>query len=129
MTDPIADMLTRIRNASRVRKGDVYIPFSKLKLAIIKILKEEGFIAGYEEQKTGKFGGIVVQLKYEDKQPTITTLKRISKPGRRVYVAHEDLPRVLNNIGIAIVSNSQGIMTNKAARKLGLGGEILCEIY
>jgi small subunit ribosomal protein S8 len=130
MTDPIADMLTRIRNASQVGKADVYIPFSKIKLAMVKILKQEGLIEAYEEVKEGnKFGGITVQLKYDGREAVIKNLKRISKPGQRVYVTKDNLPRVLNNMGIAIISNSQGIMTNKAARKLGLGGEVLCEIY
>lgn len=133
MTDPIADMLTRIRNASAVKKKQVYIPFSKIKLEIVKILKAEGFIAGFEEIKPGssdqKFGGIEVALKYEDGKSVITDIKKISKPGRRIYATSDNLPNVLNNIGIAIVSTSQGIMTNKKARKMGLGGEIICEIY
>lgn len=136
MTDPIADMLTRIRNASRVGKSEVFIPFSKIKLEILRILKKEGFIDGFEEIKPdgketdeSRFGGFVVTLKYENDQPVISSLKKISKPGRRVYASKEDLPRVLNNFGIAIVSTSQGIMTNKQAKKVGLGGEILCEVY
>lgn len=134
MTDPIADMLTRMRNALRVKKSEVFVPFSKLKLAIVKILKQEGYIEGFEEIKPGsedqRFGGIMIQLKYdEERQPTITVLKRISKPGIRRYVSNEELPKVLNGFGIAIISNSQGVMTNKKARQLGLGGEVLCEIY
>ena len=133
MTDPIADMLTRIRNASVIRKKQVYIPFSKMKLEILKILKTEGFIKGFEEIKLGtdgqKFGGLEVELKYEDKNPAITNIKKISKPGLRVYATKDELPRVLNDLGIAIISTSQGVMTNKKARKLGLGGEIICEIY
>jgi len=134
MTDPIADMLTRIRNASKTKKAEVFIPFSKLKLDVVKILKNEGFIAGFEEikpEKTGpnKFGGINVTLKYEDDQSVITALNRISKPGRRVYAAKDKLPRVLNNLGIAVISTSSGVMTNKEAKKAGLGGEILCEVY
>jgi small subunit ribosomal protein S8 len=133
MTDPIADMLTRIRNASAVKKKQVYVPFSKIKLEILKILKSEGFITGFEEIKPGsddkKFGGIEVELKYEDGKSVITNIKKISKPGRRIYAANDNLPKVLNNLGIAILSTSQGIMTNKKAKKLGLGGEIICEIY
>ena len=133
MTDPIADMLTRIRNASVIRKKQVYIPFSKIKLEILKILKTEGFIKGFEEIKPGtdgqKFGGLEVELKYEDKTPAITAIKKISKPGLRVYATKDELPRVLNDLGLAIISTSQGVMTNKKARKLGLGGEIICEIY
>lgn len=133
MTDPIADMLTRIRNASAVKKPKAYVPFSKMKLEIIKILKSEGYIDGYDQIKPGsedhKFGGIDVILKYIDDKSAIDTINRISKPGRRVYAPKEDLPRVLNGIGIAIVSTSQGIMTNNKAKKLGLGGEIICEVY
>lgn len=133
MTDPIADMLTRIRNASRVGKREVFVPFSKLKLAIVKILKQEGFIEGYEEIKSEsadhRFGGIMITLKYDERKPAMSSLKRVSTPGRRVYAGKEDLPRVLNGFGVAIVSNSQGIMTARAAQKLGLGGEVLCEIY
>lgn len=133
MTDPIADMLTRIRNASAVKKKQVYIPFSKIKLEILKILKSEGFISNFEEIKPGsndqKFGGFEVELKYEGGNSVITNIKKISKPGRRVYATSDDLPKVLNNLGIAIMSTSQGVMTNKKAKKLGLGGEIICEIY
>lgn len=133
MTDPIADMLTRIRNASAVKKKQVYIPFSKIKLEILKILKSEGFISGFEEIKPGsedqKFGGINVDLKYVDGRSVIENIQKVSKPGRRVYATSDNLPNVLNNIGIAIVSTSAGVMTNKKARKLKLGGEIICEIY
>ncbi len=133
MTDPIADMLTRIRNASAVKKKQTFIPFSKIKLEILKILKSEGFIIGFDEIKPGtndqKFGGIDVILKYEGGKSVITNIQKVSKPGRRIYADNENLPKVLNNIGIAIVSTSQGIMTNKKAKKLGLGGEIICEIY
>ncbi|NCN07151.1 30S ribosomal protein S8 [Candidatus Falkowbacteria bacterium] len=133
MTDPIADMLTRIRNASAVKKKQVYIPFSKIKLEILKILKSEGFISGFEEIKPGsadlKFGGINVDLKYIDGKSAIENIQKVSKPGRRIYATSENLPNVLNNIGIAIVSTSAGVMTNKKARKLKLGGEIICEIY
>ncbi|MEI6288281.1 MAG: 30S ribosomal protein S8 [bacterium] len=133
MTDPIADMLTRIRNAIRVRKTEVAIPFSKLKLGLLKILKQEGFVSGYEELKVGedgnKFGGLIVKLKYNEGQSAIASIKRVSKPGRRVYAAKDELPKVLNNYGIAIISTSAGLMTNREARKAGLGGEVVCEIY
>ncbi|MFA5047897.1 MAG: 30S ribosomal protein S8 [Patescibacteria group bacterium] len=134
MTDPIADMLTRIRNASRVKKAEVYIPFSKIKLEIIKILKKEGFIADFQEIKPGeegyKFGGFLITLKYdEEKQPVIGNLKRVSRPGRRMYATKENLPVIMNNYGLAIISTSQGLLTNKQAKKLGLGGEIICQIY
>jgi len=136
MNDPIADMLTRIRNAFKVKKAEVFIPFSKIKLDIAKILKKEGYIAGFEEVKPGddritdsRFGGILVSLKYEDKESVISTINRVSKPGRRVYVSKIEMPRVLNGLGLAIVSTSQGIMTGSQARKVGLGGEVLCEVY
>jgi small subunit ribosomal protein S8 len=133
MTDPIADMLTRIRNAIRTHKAEVFIPFSKIKLEIAKIMKRQGFINGFAEvEKTpeNKFGGLTVSLKYdEDKQPAVSGLKRISKPGRRVYAAKDELPVVLNNFGISIISTSAGLMTNKEAKKKGLGGEIICELY
>lgn len=133
MTDPIADMLTRIRNSYRIKKGEVFIPFSKMKLEIVKILKREGFIADFEEIKPGtegyKFGGINVVLKYDDAEPAITAINRVSKPGRRVYVDKDNLPVVINNYGIAILSTSKGLMTNRQAKKAGLGGEVVCEIY
>jgi small subunit ribosomal protein S8 len=132
MTDPIADMLTRIRNASRVRKQEVFIPFSKIKLGMIKILKKEGFIQDFEELKPdaiNKFDGFNLTLKYENNVCTINSLKRISKPGRRVYIAKDKIPAVRNNFGISIISTSAGIMTNREAKKAGLGGELLCEIY
>ena len=133
MTDPIADMLTRIRNAARTRKAEVFVPFSKMKLAILKIMKKHGFISGFEEVEKSpenKFGGLQVSLKYdENKQAAISGLKRISKPGRRIYAAKDKLPVVLNNFGISIISTSAGLMTNKEAKKKGLGGEIICEIY
>jgi small subunit ribosomal protein S8 len=133
MTDTIADMLTRIRNASKIKKASVFVPFSKMKLELAKILKREGFISDINEIKPGtegcKFGGLEVVLKYNDGQPAITTIKRLSKPGQRRYVSKDDLSIVLNNYGIAIISTSSGIMTNKQAKKSGLGGEAICEVY
>jgi small subunit ribosomal protein S8 len=127
--DPIADMLTRIRNASRVKKSEVVFPFSKIKFNIAKILEKEGFV-GKVERKGKDDGEISVSLKYkENRQPIIASLKRISKPGCRIYVTKDELPKVLGGLGIAIISTSQGVMTNKEARKNGLGGEVLCEIY
>lgn len=127
--DPIADMLTRIRNASKVKKSEVVFPFSKIKFAIAKILEKEGFVGKVE--KLGKdYGEISVSLKYkENKQPVISSLKRVSKSGCRIYVSKDKLPRVLGDFGIAIISTPQGLMTNKEARKKGLGGEVICEIY
>jgi small subunit ribosomal protein S8 len=133
MTDPIADMLTRIRNSSQVKKDKVFIPFSKVKVEIAKILKREGFIADFSEIKPDtegfKFGGIEITLKYDNGQSAITSVKRVSKPGQRQYVAKDELPVVLNNYGIAIISTSSGLMTNKQAKKAGLGGEVVCAIY
>jgi len=133
MTDTIADMLTRIRNASRVKKQQVFVPFSKMKLEIVKILKREGFVADFSEIKPGtegyKFGGLLIDLKYEDGKSAITSIKRISKPGQRRYVNKDELPIVLNNYGIAILSTSSGLVTAKQAKKTGLGGEVICEVY
>ncbi|MCD6214378.1 MAG: 30S ribosomal protein S8 [Candidatus Desulfofervidus sp.] len=130
ITDPIADMLTRIRNAIQANKGEVEIPSSKLKLSIIRILKQEGYIQQHKLIKDGKQGIIKISLKYnEDKKSVISGLKRISKPGRRIYVKKEQLPYVLNGLGIAIISTSKGILTDKQARALGIGGEWLCSIW
>ncbi len=129
MIDPIADMLTRIRNALAVRKTEVVIPYSRLKFLIANVLEEGRWVESIEKIEGSPAASIRIILRYEESGlPTIQTLKRISSPGRRVYTGHDNLPRVLNNYGIAIVSTSQGIMTNTQARKLGIGGEILCEI-
>ena len=129
MTDPIADMLTRIRNASAVNKPEVVLPYSKQKYNIAKLLLEEGYIRGVEKSKN-KFDEIIIKLRYrKDKTPYISHIKRISKPGRRVYIGKDDLPVILNNIGIAIISTSRGLLTNKKAKKMKIGGEIICEIY
>ncbi|MCD6320171.1 MAG: 30S ribosomal protein S8 [Candidatus Desulfofervidaceae bacterium] len=130
ITDPIADMLTRIRNAIMAKKPEVEVPASKLKLNIVRILKEEGYIQQYKLIKDGKQGIIKISLKYDDnKESVISVLKRVSKPGRRVYVNKQALPRVLNGLGIAIISTSKGVMTDKQARALGIGGEWLCSIW
>jgi len=136
MTDPIADMLTRIRNALAVGKKEVVFPFSKIKFEIGKILENEGFIKKIEKipanlnQKEGKFEQLKVDLKYLDnKDPAIRNLKRVSKPGQRIYVKKDQLPKVLGGLGIAIISTSKGLMTDKEARKRKLGGEIICEIW
>lgn len=128
ITDPISDMLTRIRNASTVRKAEVRIPYSKLKLAIAKILAQEGYVAAVEKVGTGH-GDIRIVLKYESTEPIIRAITRVSKPGHRAYAGYGDLPRVLSDRGIAIVSTSQGVMTNKEARKRKLGGEVICEVF
>lgn len=127
MTDPIADMLTRLRNAALASKVEVNVPFSKVKFAIAKILEKEKYLAAVEivEDKTE----IKITLKYEDEKPVISMIKRMSKVGRRVYAKKDELPRVLNGLGIAILSTSKGIMTNREAKHLGLGGEVICEVY
>ncbi len=128
MTDPIADMLTRIRNANSVNHDKVEIPVSKLKVAIADILKAEGFIKGYEINAENRM--MVVTLKYgANKEKVISGIKRISKPGLRVYSQKDQLPKVLGGLGIAVISTSQGLMTDKAARKAGLGGEVLAYVW
>ncbi len=129
MTDPIADMLTRIRNAIMVRHDSVTVPASKLKLGIAKILKEEGFIADYEIVKGKPHREIKVQLRYIDNKPAISGLKRISKPGLRLYVQKKEIPRVYGGLGIAILSTSQGLKTGQQAWRQGSGGELLCYVW
>ena len=129
-TDPIADMLTRIRNANSMRYKEVEVPASKIKLEIARILKETGFIADYKVKKDNVQDIIVLSLKYsQNKERVITGLKRISKPGLRVYANAKEMPRVLNGLGIAIVSTSKGVMTDKEAREANLGGEVLAYIW
>ncbi len=129
LTDPIADYLTRIRNAIERKKEVVEIPGSNLKKEITKILKEEGYIEDYEFIDNNKQGVIKITLKYVDGESAITGLERISKPGRRVYSSARKLPKVLNGLGIAIISTSKGVMTDKTARDKNLGGEVLCYIW
>ena len=130
VTDPIADMLTRIRNANQMRYKEVEVPASKMKLEIARILKEEGFIVDYKVKKNNVQNIISLNLKYGDKKErVITGLKRISKPGLRVYAKAEEIPTVLNGLGIAIVSTSKGVMTGKDAKKQSLGGEVLAYIW
>ncbi len=129
VTDTIADMLTRIRNANAMRYEEVSVPASKLKEEIARILKEEGFIKDYKIEKDKNQSNIILTLKYVNKERVITELKRISKPGLRVYAKSEEIPKVLNGLGIAIISTSKGIMTDKEARKQHLGGEVLAYIW
>lgn len=129
MTDPIADMLTRIRNANIVRSKTVEIPSSRIKQDMAQILKEEGFVDDVEVLDEGKQGIIRLHLKYSGKERVISGLKRISRPGLRVYAGKDELPRVLGGLGVAILSTSQGIMTDKKARTSGIGGEVLCYIW
>lgn len=127
MTDPIADLLTRIRNAQLAAQADVVLPYSKLKYAIAQLLEREGWITGLAALEQNS--KLKILLKYDQGSPVITHLKRISKPGRRVYVKHQDLPRVLNGMGTAIISTPRGLMTSDEARRAKLGGELLCELY
>ena len=130
VTDPIADLLTRMRNANQMRYNEVVVPSSKLKLEIVKILKAEGYITDYKVEKGQVQDNIVITLKYgKNKERVLSGLKRISKPGLRVYAKAEEIPTVLNALGISIVSTSKGIMTGKEARKENLGGEVLAYVW
>jgi small subunit ribosomal protein S8 len=129
LTDPIADMLTRIRNANAVMHEKVDVPHSNLKERLAEILKEEGYIANYKVIADGNKKNIRVYLKYDGKERVIKGIKRISKPGRRVYSSVEDMPRVLSGLGIAIVSTSKGIVTDKVARQNNVGGEVLAFVW
>lgn len=131
MTDPIADMLTRIRNANTSKHDTVDVPASKMKISIAEILFNEGFIQKYELVDNGNFKDIRITLKYgKDKnEKIITGLKRISKPGLRIYAGKDDLPKVLGGLGVAIISTNKGVVTDKEARKLNVGGEVLCYIW
>lgn len=130
VTDPIADLLTRIRNANQMRYNEVVVPSSKMKLEIVEILKNEGYIVSYKIDKNEVQDNIIITLKYgKNKERVISGLKRISKPGLRVYAKAEEVPTVLNGLGISIVSTSKGVMTGKEARKQNLGGEVLAYIW
>ena len=131
MSDPIADMLTRIRNANTAKHDTVDVPASKMKLAIAQILLEEGYIKKYDIIAEGSYKTIHITLKYNENksEKIISGIKRISKPGLRVYAGKEDLPKVLGGLGIAIISTNKGVITDKEARKLGVGGEVLCFIW
>ena len=130
VNDSIADMLTRIRNAQTARHDSVSLETSIMKRSIAQILLDEGYIASFEEVENGKFTNLVINLKYVNKnQRVITGLKRISKPGRRIYASCEELPKVLGGLGIVIVSTSKGVITDREARKLGIGGEVLAYVW
>lgn len=130
MTDPVADFLTRIRNGNMVMHETVEVPGSKIKISIAQIMREEGYIKDYEYIEDGKQGIIRIFLKYgPEKKKVITGIKRISKPGLRVYVGKDEIPRVLGGLGTAVISTSKGLMTDKNARKAKLGGEVLCYIW
>ncbi len=130
MTDPIADLLTRIRNALMAAHETAEIPYSKIREEVVRIMKEEGYLIGYTLLEGKPVSHIKVLLKYQpDRSPAITRLNRVSKPGRRVYAGKDEIPAVLGGMGITILSTSSGVMTGKAAREKGVGGEILCEVY
>jgi small subunit ribosomal protein S8 len=130
MTDPLADMLTRIRNAGKAGFDKVDIPASRMKIALARIFKEEGFIKNYKVIKDNRQGVLRIYLKYDDRQkPLIQGLVRVSKPGRRMYVGHVELPRVQGGLGVAVVSTNKGVLTDRQARKLRVGGEVLCQIW
>jgi small subunit ribosomal protein S8 len=128
MSDPIADMLTRIRNGQSAGKKVVKLPSSKLKVAIVKVLKEEGYITDYRTETNGSHSEMTIELKYHNGQPVIEEVKRISRPGLRIYKSKDELPKVLAGLGIAIVSTSNGVMTDRAARAIGHGGEVICTV-
>lgn len=128
-TDPIADFLTGIRNANKAKKVDVTMPSSKLKVEIARILKEEGYIADYATVEDDKQGLITVTLRYNERERVIQGIDRVSKPGRRVYVGKTEIPRVLGGLGIAILSTPRGVLTGHAAKRAGVGGEILAKVY
>ena len=130
MTDPIADLLTRVRNATLAKHSSVLLPRSNIKLELVKILKHEGFIEGYLDLPEGTQGAIKVFLRYDSgNQGAIRGLRRISRPGRRVYVGRDDIPNVRDGLGIAILTTPRGVLTDKAARAAGVGGEVLCYVW
>ena len=129
LTDPISNLLTNIRNGIAVRKETVDIPASKLTARLLEIFKTDGYVEDFRLMKTHAQGSFKIYLKYEGKKPTITGIERVSKPGLRVYVDRYDVPRVLNGLGTAVISTSKGVMTDRSARKLKVGGEVLCRIW
>jgi small subunit ribosomal protein S8 len=130
LTDPVADMLTRLRNANQALHDTVVMPGSKLKIEIAKLLESEGYIIGWSEEGTGKEHTLTVKLKYDkSRRQVISGLKRISKPGRRVYVDSTSIPKVLGGMGVAVISTSHGLLSGQEARKRGVGGEVLCEVW
>ncbi|MBX3628648.1 MAG: 30S ribosomal protein S8 [Nitrosomonas sp.] len=128
LSDPIADMLTRIRNAQLARKKYVLIPFSKIKQSITSVLQEEGYITAYNINNINNIAYIQIDLKYYAGSPVIDSIKRISRPGMRIYKSVSEIPDVLNGLGVSIISTSKGVMTGKKAKKIGVGGEVICEV-
>ena len=129
LTDPIGDMLTRIRNGQRARKDSVLSPASKLRVRVLDVLQREGYIRGYSEEEMGPAKGIRIELKYFEGQPAIKHVARVSKPGRRVYSGSQELPRVMNGLGITIVSTPRGVLSDAEAREQNVGGEVLAEVF
>ena len=130
LTDPVADMLTRVRNANQALHDQVVMPASNLKIELAKLLEAEGYISGWEESGEGKERVLLVRLKYDrSRRQVISGLKRVSKPGRRVYVDRDSIPKVLGGMGVAVISTSQGLLSGQEARRRGIGGEILCEVW
>jgi small subunit ribosomal protein S8 len=129
LTDPLGDMLTRIRNGQRARKDSVLSPASKLRVRVLDVLQREGYIRGYSEEQMGPAAGIRIELKYFEGQPAIKHVARVSKPGRRVYSGSQDLPRVMNGLGITIVSTPRGVLSDAEARDQNVGGEVLAEVF
>jgi small subunit ribosomal protein S8 len=129
LTDPIGDMLTRIRNGQRARKDSVLTPGSKLRVRVLDVLQREGYIRGYSEEEMGPAKGIRIELKYFEGQPAIKHVARVSKPGRRVYSGSQELPRVMNGLGITIVSTPRGVLSDAEAREQNVGGEVLAEVF
>ena len=129
LTDPIGDMLTRIRNGQRARKDSVLTPGSKLRARVLDVLQREGYIRGYTEEEMGPAKDIRIELKYFEGQPAIKHVARVSKPGRRVYSGSQDLPRIMNGLGITIVSTPRGVLSDAEAREQNVGGEVLAEVF
>ena len=129
LTDPLGDMLTRIRNGQRARKDSVLTPASKLRARVLDVLQREGYIRGYSEEEMGPAKGIRIELKYFEGQPAIKHVARVSKPGRRVYSGSQELPRVMNGLGITIVSTPRGVLSDAEAREQNVGGEVLAEVF
>ena len=129
LTDPLGDMLTRIRNGQRARKDSVLSPASKLRVRVLDVLQREGYIRGYSEEEMGPAKGIRIELKYFEGQPAIKHVARVSKPGRRVYSGSQELPRVMNGLGITIVSTPRGVLSDAEAREQNVGGEVLAEVF
>jgi small subunit ribosomal protein S8 len=129
VTDPLGDLLTRIRNGQRARKDSVLSPASKLRVNVLDVLQREGYIRGYSEEEMGPAKGVRIELKYFEGQPAIKHVARVSKPGRRVYSGSQDLPRVMNGLGITIVSTPRGVLSDAEAREQNVGGEVLAEVF